>query len=240
MPLTFSLIPEIIEEIAAGRLVIVADDPSRENVADLVGAASLCTPEMVNFMAVHARGLICAPLTAERAEELELPQMTRRNREGHKTAFTVSVDAAEGITTGISAADRALTIQMLANPAIKADAFVHPGHVFPLQAVSDGVLRRAGHTEASLDLAALAGLPKAAVICEIMNDDGTMARVGQLGDYQKRHGLKACTIAQLIEYRRRSEKLVHREETILMPTDFGQFNCHLYRINTDGSHSCTA
>ena len=236
MPLTFSLIPEIIEEIAAGRLVIVADDPSRENEADLVGAASLCTPEMVNFMAVHARGLICAPLTAERAEELELPQMTRRNREGHKTAFTVSVDAAEGITTGISAADRALTIQMLANPAIKADAFVHPGHVFPLQAVSDGVLRRAGHTEASLDLAALAGLPKAAVICEIMNDDGTMARVGQLGDYQKRHGLKACTIAQLIEYRRRSEKLVHREETILMPTDFGQFNCHLYRINTDGSH----
>ena len=160
----------------------------------------------------------------------------RRNREGHKTAFTVSVDAAEGITTGISAADRALTIQMLANPAIKADAFVHPGHVFPLQAVSDGVLRRAGHTEASLDLAALAGLPKAAVICEIMNDDGTMARVGQLGGYQKRHGLKACTIAQLIEYRRRSEKLVQREETVLMPTDFGQFNCHLYRINTDGSH----
>lgn len=235
-PLTFSLIPEIIAEIAAGRLVIVADDPSRENEADLVGAASLCTPEMVNFMAVHARGLICAPLTAERAEELELPQMTRRNREGHKTAFTVSVDAAEGITTGISAADRALTIQMLANPAIKADSFVHPGHVFPLQAVSDGVLRRAGHTEASLDLAALAGLPKAAVICEIMNDDGTMARVGQLGDYQQRHGLKACTISQLIEYRRRSEKLVHREETILMPTDFGQFNCHLYRINTDGSH----
>jgi 3,4-dihydroxy 2-butanone 4-phosphate synthase/GTP cyclohydrolase II len=236
LPLTFSLIPEIIEEIAAGRLVIVADDPSRENEADLVGAASLCTPEMVNFMAVHARGLICAPLTAERAEELELPQMTRRNREGHKTAFTVSVDAAEGITTGISAADRALTIQMLADPEVKADAFVHPGHVFPLQAVPDGVLRRAGHTEASLDLAGLAGLPRAAVICEIMNDDGSMARVGQLGDYQKRHGLKACTIAQLIEYRRRSEKLVHREETILMPTDFGQFNCHLYRINTDGSH----
>ncbi|MES2657406.1 MAG: bifunctional 3,4-dihydroxy-2-butanone-4-phosphate synthase/GTP cyclohydrolase II [Verrucomicrobiota bacterium] len=235
-PLTFSLIPEIIEEIAAGRLVIVADDPSRENEADLVGAASLCTPEMVNFMAVHARGLICAPLTAERAEELELPQMTRRNREGHKTAFTVSVDAAEGITTGISAADRALAIRLLADPAVKADAFVQPGHVFPLQGVPDGVLRRTGHTEAALDLTSLAGLPKAAVICEIMNDDGTMARVGQLGTYQKRHGLKACTIAQLIEYRRRSEKLVHREETILMPTDFGQFNCHLYRINTDGSH----
>lgn len=235
-PLVFSHIPEIIEEIAAGRLVIVSDDPSRENEADLVGAASLCTAEMVNFMAVHARGLICAPLTAERAEELVLPQMTRRNREGHKTAFTVSVDAAEGITTGISAADRAHTIRLLADPNAKPDDFVQPGHVFPLQAVPDGVLRRTGHTEAALDLTTLAGLPKAAVICEIMNDDGTMARVGQLGEYQKRHGLKACTIAQLIEYRRRSEKLVHREETILMPTDFGQFNCHLYRINTDASH----
>jgi 3,4-dihydroxy 2-butanone 4-phosphate synthase/GTP cyclohydrolase II len=235
-PLIFSPIPEIIAEIAAGRLVIVSDDPSRENEADLVGAASLCTAEMVNFMAVHARGLICAPLTAERAEELDLPQMTRRNREGHKTAFTVSVDAAHGITTGISAADRALTIRLLADPTVGADAFVQPGHVFPLQAVADGVLRRSGHTEAALDLTTLAGLPRASVICEVMNDDGTMARVGQLGPYQQRHGLKACTIAQLIEYRRRSEKLVRREETILLPTDFGQFNCHLYRVNTDASH----
>lgn len=234
--LIFSPIPEIIAEISAGRLVIVADDPSRENEADLVGAASLCTPEMVNFMAVHARGLICAPLTVERAEELELPQMTRRNREGHKTAFTISVDAAQGVTTGISAADRALTIRLLADPNAKPDDFVQPGHVFPLQAVTDGVLRRAGHTEAALDLAGLAGLPRAAVICEIMNDDGTMGRVGQLGDYQQRHGLKACTIAQLIEYRRRSEKLVYREQTIKMPTDFGDFDCHLYRINTDTSH----
>jgi 3,4-dihydroxy 2-butanone 4-phosphate synthase/GTP cyclohydrolase II len=235
-PLLFSPIAEILEEITAGRLVIVADDPSRENEADLVGAASLCTPEMVNFMAIHARGLICAPLTAERAAELELPQMTRRNREGHKTAFTISVDAAEGITTGISAADRALTIRLLADPHVRADHFVQPGHVFPLQAVPDGVLRRTGHTEAALDLTRLAGLPQAAVICEIMNDDGTMARVGQLGAYQLRHQLKACTIAQLIEYRRRSEKLVQREETILLPTDFGPFNCHLYRIQTDASH----
>ncbi len=234
--LTFSPIPEIIAEIAAGRLVIVADDPARENEADLVGAASLCTPEMVNFMAIHARGMICTPITAERAEELDLPQMTRRNREGHKTAFTVTVDAAEGITTGISAADRALTIRLLADASSGPDAFVRPGHVFPLQGVPEGVLRRTGHTEAALDLAGFAGLTKAAVICEIMNDDGTMARVGQLGDYQKRHGLKACTIAQLIEYRRRSEKLVHREETILLPTDYGQFNCHLYRITTDMSH----
>jgi 3,4-dihydroxy 2-butanone 4-phosphate synthase/GTP cyclohydrolase II len=235
-PLVFSPIPEIIAEIAAGRLVIVADDPARENEADLIGAASLCTPEMVNFMAIHARGLICAPVTAERAEELDLPQMTRRNRDGHKTAFTISVDAAAGVTTGISAADRALTIQLLADPNAGPDAFVQPGHVFPLQAVSDGVLRRSGHTEAALDLTQLAGLPKAAVICEIMNDDGTMARVGQLGAYQQHHGLKACTIAQLIEFRRRSEKLVQREQTIKMPTAFGEFDCHLYRISTDASH----
>jgi 3,4-dihydroxy 2-butanone 4-phosphate synthase/GTP cyclohydrolase II len=234
--LLFSPIPEIVAEIAAGRLVIVADDPSRENEADLVGSASLCTPEMVNFMATHARGMICTPITAMRAEELDLPQMTRRNREGHKTAFTVTVDAAEGITTGISSADRALTIRLLADPAAGADSFVRPGHIFPLQGVAEGVLRRTGHTEAALDLAGFAGLPKAAVICEIMNDDGTMARVGQLGAYQKRHGLKACTIAQLIEYRRRSEKLVFREQTVKMPTDFGEFDCHLYRVTTDASH----
>ena len=234
--LLFSPIPEIVAEIAAGRLVIVADDPSRENEADLVGSASLCTPEMVNFMATHARGMICTPITAMRAEELDLPQMTRRNREGHKTAFTVTVDAAEGITTGISSADRALTIRLLADPAARADSFVRPGHIFPLQGVAEGVLRRTGHTEAALDLAGFAGLPKSAVICEIMNDDGTMARVGQLGAYQKRHGLKACTIAQLIEYRRRSEKLVFREQTVKMPTDFGEFDCHLYRVTTDASH----
>ena len=235
-PVVFSPIDEIIAEIAAGRMVICADDPSRENEADLVCAASLCTAEMVNFMAVHGRGLICAPLSAARTEELDLPQMTRRNQEGHKTAFTISVDAASGITTGISAADRAHTIRLLADANAKADAFVRPGHVFPLRAVPDGVLRRAGHTEASIDLTRMAGLPEAAVICEIINDDGTMARVGGLGAYQQRHGLKACTIAQIIEYRRRSEKLVTREETIRMPTDFGEFDCHLYRVSTDGSH----
>ena len=235
-PLHFSPLDEIIEEIAAGRLVIVADDPSRENEADLVGAAALCTAQMVNFMALHGRGLICAPLTVERAVRLDLPQMEQRNREGQKTAFTISVDAAEGISTGISAADRALTIRLLADPAVGPEAFVKPGHVFPLQARPGGVLRRAGHTEAALDLARLAGLAAAGVICEIMNDDGTMARVGQLGAYQQRHGLKACTIAQLIEYRRRSEKLVLREQSIAMPTAFGDFTCHLYGIDTDASH----
>ncbi|HEX5789972.1 MAG TPA: 3,4-dihydroxy-2-butanone-4-phosphate synthase, partial [Luteolibacter sp.] len=235
-PLSFSPIDQIIAEIAAGRMVICADSPDRENEADLVGAASLCTPDMVNFMAIHGRGLICAPLTAERTEQLDLPQMTRRNHEGQKTAFTVSVDAAEGITTGISAADRALTIRLLADPQASSSSFVRPGHVFPLMAAPDGVLRRAGHTEAAIDLTRLAGLPEAAVICEIINDDGSMARVGQLGDYQQKHGLKACTIAQLIEYRRRSEKLITREQSIKLPTDYGEFDCHLYRVHTDGSH----
>ena len=234
--LTFHPIDEIIAEIAAGKLVIVADDPSRENEADLVGAASLCRKEMVNFMAVHGRGLICAPITHERAEELDLPQMTRRNLEGMKTAFTISVDAAKGITTGISAADRALTIRLLADPGAHAEAFVKPGHIFPLQAMTGGVLRRAGHTEAAIDLVKLAGLPAAGVICEIMDEHGNMARVGDLGEYQETHGLKACTIAQLIEYRRRSEKFVKRDQTILMPTEFGDFDCHLFTVSLDDSH----
>jgi len=235
-PVTFSPIDEIIAEIAAGRMVICADSPDRENEADLIGAASLCTPEMVNFMAVHGRGLICAPLSADRTEQLDLPQMTRRNLEGQKTAFTVSVDAATGVTTGISAADRSKTIQLLADPAATADSFVRPGHVFPLLATNGGVLRRAGHTEAAIDLARLAGLPEAGVICEIINDDGSMARVGELGEYQKQHGLKACTIAQLIAYRTRSEKLITRDQTIKLPTDYGEFDCHLYSVKTDGSH----
>ncbi len=234
--LIFNPISEVIAAIAAGKLVIVADDPNRENEADLIGSASLCSAEMVNFMAIHGRGLICAPLTAERAEELDLPQMTRRNLEGMKTAFTVSVDAAKGISTGISAADRALTIRLLADPKADADDFVKPGHIFPLQAMPGGTLRRAGHTEAAIDLANLAGLPPIGVICEIMGEDGTMARVGELGEYQEKHGLKACTIAQLIEYRRRSEKFVKRDQTILMPTEFGDFDCHLYTVSLDDSH----
>ena len=234
--LQFSPIHAIIAEIAAGRLVIVADDPDRENEADLVGAASLCTAEHITFMAVHGRGLICAPISRERADALDLPPMTRRNREVQRTAFTVTVDAATGISTGISSADRARTIQLLADATISADSFVQPGHVFPLQAMPGGTLRRAGHTEAAIDLATLAGLPAAGVICEIMNDDGTMARVGELGPYQEKHGLKACTIAQLIEHRRRSEKLVRADEVVNMPTEYGDFRCHLYQIDTEGTH----
>ncbi len=234
--LAFSPVSEIIAEIAAGRMVIVADDPDRENEADLLCAASLCTAEHITFMAVHGRGLICAPITRERAELLELPPMTQRNREAHRTAFTVSVDAAQNISTGISSADRARTIQLLADASSRADDFVQPGHIFPLQACAGGTLRRAGHTEAAVDLAKLASLPPAGVICEIMNDDGTMARVGELGDFQKKHSLKACTIAQIIEYRRREEKLVRLDQVVNMPTEFGDFRCHLYLIDTDGSH----
>ncbi len=234
--LTFSPVEEIITEIANGRLVIVADDPDRENEADLIGSASLSTPETIAFMATHGRGLICAPLTAARVEALDLPPMSRRNREEYRTAFTVSVDASEGITTGISAADRSLTIRLLADQQASSDSLVQPGHVFPLQAVDDGVLRRAGHTEAAVDLVRMANLPAAGILCEIMHEDGTMARVGDLGCYQETHGLKACTIAQIIEYRRRTERLIEHEETIDLPTDYGPFDCHLYRSHTDNSH----
>lgn len=235
--LTLNSIDEIIADIAAGKMVIVVDDPCRENEADLIAAASLVTTETIAFMANHGRGLICAPITAERADELKLPPMTRKNTEALKTAFTISVDAAEGITTGISAADRARTIKLLTDPSTTAESLVQPGHIFPLQAAPGGVLHRAGHTEAAIDLARLAGLPEAGVICEIMNEDGSMARAGDLGEYQQKHGLKACTISDLIEYRRRSEKLIRRGETIDMPTDYGDFQCHLYYMeNSDGHH----
>jgi len=232
----FHPIEEIIADIAAGKVVIVADDPSRENEADLVCAASKITPEIIAFMANHGRGLICAPITSEQANNLDLPQMSRRNTESLKTAFTVSVDAAEGITTGISAADRARTVQLLADPNTQPAELVKPGHIFPLQSAEGGVLRRAGHTEAATDLAELAGLEPAGVICEIMHEDGTMATVGDLGEYQEKHQLKACTIAQLINYRRNHEKLVHCTEVIEMPTDYGKFDCHLYEIDIDGTH----
>jgi len=234
----FSPIEEVVAEIRAGRIVIVVDDEDRENEGDLVCAAERITPEMVNFMATHGRGLICAPISPEAAQRLGLPLMVRRNTESQGTNFIVAVDASHGITTGISAADRARTLQVLANPLSEPQDLVRPGHIFPLQAVQGGVLRRAGHTEASVDLARLAGLEPAGVICEILNEDGTMARLPQLMAFAETHGLKICTIEALIEYRRREEKLVERIEIIEMPTDFGVFNLYMYasRLNPEEQH----
>lgn len=235
--LVFSSIEEVVEELRQGRMIIVTDDPGRENEGDLICAAEFATPENVNFMVMHARGLVCVPLSPERVEQLGLPLMTSVNRENMATAFTVTVDAAarHGITTGISAQERSTTIKLLADPNATADDFIQPGHMFPLRAVEGGVLRRAGHTEATIDLMKLAGLQPAGVCCEIMNDNGTMARIGDLGPYQRQHNLKACTTAQLIEYRRKTEKLVTRTETIKLPTDYGYFTCHLYESCLDGA-----
>lgn len=229
----FSPVEELVAEIRQGRLIIVVDDADRENEGDLVCAAAKITPESINFMATHGRGLICAPITQEASERLGLPLMVRRNTESHGTNFTVAVDAADGVTTGISAADRARTVQVLANPLSEPSDLVRPGHILPLQAKQGGVLRRAGHTEASVDLARLAGLEPAAVICEILNEDGTMARLPQLLEFAKRHGLKIGTIENLIAYRRSQEKLIERIERIQMPTDYGNFDLVVYASKLD-------
>lgn len=235
--LIFSPIEEILNELKLGRMIIVTDDPNRENEGDLICAAEFASPDHINFMVTHARGLVCAPLSPERVRQLNLPLMTSVNRENMSTAFTVTVDASakHGITTGISAQERSITLKLLADQNTSSDDFVQPGHMFPLRAVEGGVLQRAGHTEATVDLLKLANLQPAGVCCEIMNEDGTMARIGDLGDFQRQHGLKACTIEQLIEYRRKTEKLVQRTETINLPTDYGNFICHLYESTTDGS-----
>jgi 3,4-dihydroxy 2-butanone 4-phosphate synthase / GTP cyclohydrolase II len=236
MKTPFHPIPAIIADIRRGRMVVVTDDADRENEGDLVMAAGKVTPAAVNFMAKHGRGLICAPVTEERAAQLGLQRMVAHNREMYATDFTVSVDAAVGISTGISARDRAATIRILANPASKPADLVQPGHVFPLQAKPGGVLRRAGHTEASVDLARLAGLDDSAVICEILNDDGSMARLPSLVRFARKHDLKICSIEDLIAYRRKEEKLVEREQTIRMPTDYGDFDLYLYRSTIDDRH----
>ncbi len=232
----FDSIEDVLRDLRAGKMVIVTDDESRENEGDLVMAAEKITAKAVNFMATHARGLICAPLTEERADALGLERMARENRESHKTDFTVAVDAARGVSTGISAADRALTISVLANPKSQPRDLVQPGHVFPLRAKDGGVLRRAGHTEAGVDLARLAGLQPAAAICEIMNTDGTMARLPQLLAFKKKHKLRITSIAALIAYRRKSEKLIVLEQVVKMPTELGEFDLHLYRSLVDGTH----
>ena len=233
---SFDSIEAVLKDIRAGKMVIVTDDAERENEGDLVMAAAKVTPEAVNFMAKHGRGLICVPLASARARQLGLQRMVAHNREIHRTDFTVSVDAARGVTTGISARDRARTIKMLASPKSAPSDLTEPGHVFPLQARDGGVLQRAGHTEAAVDLARLAGLDGSGVICEILNEDGSMARFPDLLKFRRKHRLKLCSIRDLIAYRRRREKLVEREQCVKLPTDFGDFDLYLYRSVTDGAH----
>lgn len=234
--MAISPIPELIAELAAGRMVILVDEEDRENEGDLVLAADHVSPQSINFMAKYGRGLICLTLTRERCERLRLPPMTSSNGTRHGTAFTVSIEAATGVTTGISAADRARTVQAaVARDATAAD-LVQPGHVFPLQAQDGGVLMRAGHTEAGCDLASMAGLTPAAVICEIMKDDGTMARLPDLELFAKEHGLKIGTIAALIEYRSRNETLVERISKRSLLTPYGPFECSAFRDRTGGLH----
>ncbi|HEY2777994.1 MAG TPA: bifunctional 3,4-dihydroxy-2-butanone-4-phosphate synthase/GTP cyclohydrolase II [Gaiellaceae bacterium] len=230
----FATIDEAVAEIREGRMVVVVDDPGRENEGDLTIAAQFATPEAINFMATHARGLICLCLTEGRADEMGLRPMTDHNEAPLGTAFTVSVEAREGVTTGISAADRSRTIQVAIHPSSTPHDLVQPGHVFPLRAKPGGVLERIGQTEAAVDLARLAGLTPAGVVCEIMNDDGTMARVDDLVPYCERHGLKMITVADLVEYRRRHEKLVERGAAVRLPTDFGEFQAVAFREKLNG------
>ncbi|MEI8245447.1 MAG: bifunctional 3,4-dihydroxy-2-butanone-4-phosphate synthase/GTP cyclohydrolase II [Lentisphaerota bacterium] len=233
MPVEFDKIEDVIAALKRGEMVIVTDDENRENEGDLVAAAAKVTPEIINFMATHGRGLVCVPLSEEHAAALKLYSMAALKDPFH-TAFTQSVDAKNGITTGISAYDRAKTIETLIDPASTADDFVIPGHVFPLVARAGGVLRRAGHTEAAVDMARIAGLAPAGVICEIMNDDGTMARVPQLDIFRKKHNLKWCSVAGLIAYRRRTEALITEGASAELPTEYGKFRIHIYKSKVDG------
>jgi 3,4-dihydroxy 2-butanone 4-phosphate synthase / GTP cyclohydrolase II len=232
----FSSVEEAIEDIRQGKFVVVVDAADRENEGDLTIAAQFATPEAINFMATHGRGLICLCLTDERVAELRLRQMTERNETPYGTAFTISVEAREGISTGISAHDRSRTIQVAIDPSKGPNDLVQPGHVFPLKARRGGVLERSGQTEAAVDLARLAGLNPAGVVCEIMNEDGTMARVPDLVPYCRLHGLKMITVAGLIEYRRRTEKLVERTVSVRLPTAYGEFTAVAFREKLTGKH----
>jgi 3,4-dihydroxy 2-butanone 4-phosphate synthase / GTP cyclohydrolase II len=225
----FATIEEAIEDIRSGRFVVVVDDADRENEGDLTVAAQFVTPEGITFMATHGRGLICLCLSPERCDELGLRPMTDRNETPLGTAFTVSIEAREGVSTGISAHDRARTIQVAIDPASRPEDLVQPGHVFPLRARPGGVLQRGGQTEAAVDLARLAGLIPAGVVCEIMNDDGTMARVPDLTEFCARHGIRMVTVADLIQYRRQTEKLVERVVSVRLPTEYGEFQAVAYR-----------
>lgn len=232
---TVDSIESVIEEIKQGRPVIVVDDEDRENEGDLIVAAQAVTADVINFMARFCRGLICVPTTQERLVTLGIEPMVERNTESFRTDFQVSVDASHGVTTGISAADRAHTIRVMADPSSQPSDLVQPGHIFPLRAKPGGVLQRAGHTEATADLTRLAGMTPMGVICEIINDDGTMARMPQLFKFAEKHHLKIGSVQALIEYRRHREKLVHREVTVNLPTDYGDFKLSLYKSSVDGA-----
>jgi 3,4-dihydroxy 2-butanone 4-phosphate synthase/GTP cyclohydrolase II len=236
MPKAFNTIESVIADVQRGKMVIVVDDADRENEGDLILAAQFVDPAAVNFMAKHGRGLICAPTTSERLQQLGIERMVHQNRETFKTDFQISVDATRGITTGISAADRAETLRIMAEPAAVPEDLVQPGHIFPLRARPGGVLQRAGHTEATVDLIKLAGCRPVGVICEIMSEDGSMARLPELLRFAKKHRLKICTIEDLIKFRRTREKLIEHIEVVKMPTDYGEFNLHLYRSKIDGQH----
>ncbi|MCS7206669.1 MAG: bifunctional 3,4-dihydroxy-2-butanone-4-phosphate synthase/GTP cyclohydrolase II [Dehalococcoidia bacterium] len=229
----FATIEEAIADIRAGRFVLIVDDEDRENEGDLVVAAEKVTPEHINFMAKEARGLICVPIIGQRLDELKIPLMVQDNTSSHGTAFTVSVDYKVGTTTGISAYDRAATIRALIDPKARPEDFARPGHIFPLRYQEGGVLVRAGHTEAAVDLARLAGLYPAGVVCEVMNEDGTMARLPQLEAFGRKHNIKIITIAQLIAYRHQHERLVQRVATARLPTQWGEFTIYAYRSVVD-------
>jgi 3,4-dihydroxy 2-butanone 4-phosphate synthase/GTP cyclohydrolase II len=230
----FSSIDEAVAAISRGEIIVVVDDEDRENEGDLIMAAEFATPEAIAFYVRHTSGVICAPLTGDRLDELDIPLMVRDNTESHRTAFTYSVDARHGTSTGISAADRSATIQALIDPATRPGDLARPGHIFPLRYADGGVLKRAGHTEAAVDLARMAGLYPAGVLCEIVNDDGSMARVPDLVEFCQEHDLKMITIAELIRYRRQNEKLIRRVSEARIPTDWGDFTCYVYESVLDG------
>ena len=236
MNVLFDPIEEVLEEIRQGRLVIVTDDANRENEGDLILAAEKASPELINFMIRYTSGVICVPMEGASLDRLELPLMTVRNTESMRTAYTISADAKDGVSTGISAADRARTIRLLADSGTGPHDLVRPGHVFPLRYREGGVLRRAGHTEAAVDLARLAGLSPAGVLAEVVNDDGSMSRLPDLIEFKRQHNLKICSIENLIAYRRAREVLIERLEVVSMPTDYGDFRLHLYRSLIDDVH----
>ncbi|MBM3887997.1 MAG: 3,4-dihydroxy-2-butanone-4-phosphate synthase, partial [Verrucomicrobia bacterium] len=230
----FDSVEAVVADIRAGKMVTVTDDENRENEGDLIMAAEKVTPAAVNFIVKHARGLLCVAMEEETLARLGIRRMSETNQTPFQTAFMITVDAAQGITTGISAADRARTIRLLGDPKTKPQELIQPGHINPLAARPGGVLRRAGHTEAAVDLARLAGLNPTGVLCEILNEDGTMARLPQLVEFKRQHRLRMCSIRDLIEYRRRREKLVRKEHVITLPTAFGEFTLHLYQSVLDG------